>query len=96
MAGGGAGGRGVRAGAELHGEGERGLRPLPREVVEAKRRALNLPPNYLLYLGTIEPRKNLRGLLHGRPDDRWVVIAHLVADAAALGARERDQQFLLS
>jgi glycosyltransferase involved in cell wall biosynthesis len=40
-----------------------GLRPMPREEVETKRRALNLPPNYLLYLGTIEPRKNLMTLL---------------------------------
>ncbi len=40
-----------------------GLRPMLPAEVEAKRRALNLPPNYLLYLGTIEPRKNLMMLL---------------------------------
>ena len=40
-----------------------GLRPLPAEELEAKRRALDLPANYLLYMGTIEPRKNLMTLL---------------------------------
>ena len=40
-----------------------GLRPMPAEELEAKRRALDLPPNYLLYMGTIEPRKNLMTLL---------------------------------
>ena len=40
-----------------------GLRPMPAEELEAKRRALDLPANYLLYMGTIEPRKNLMTLL---------------------------------
>jgi glycosyltransferase involved in cell wall biosynthesis len=40
-----------------------GLRPLPAEELEAKRRALDLPATYLLYMGTIEPRKNLMTLL---------------------------------
>jgi alpha-1,3-rhamnosyl/mannosyltransferase len=41
----------------------RGLGPLPEgEVSEALRR-LGLPPRYLLYVGTIEPRKNVLTLL---------------------------------
>jgi glycosyltransferase involved in cell wall biosynthesis len=41
-----------------------GLGPLPREEVEGTLRELGLPPRYLLYLGTIEPRKNVLRLLH--------------------------------
>jgi alpha-1,3-rhamnosyl/mannosyltransferase len=41
----------------------RGLRPLPREVVQVTLRDLGLPPRYLLYLGTLEPRKNVLTLL---------------------------------
>src|SRR5262249_55296240 len=40
-----------------------GLRPLPPEQVQATLRQLGLPPRYLLYLGTIEPRKNVLTLL---------------------------------
>ncbi len=40
-----------------------GLGPLPPEVVQATLRRLKLPPRYLLYLGTIEPRKNVLTLL---------------------------------
>ena len=40
-----------------------GLGPLPREVVQATLRRLKLPPRFLLYLGTIEPRKNVLALL---------------------------------
>jgi alpha-1,3-rhamnosyl/mannosyltransferase len=40
-----------------------GLGPLPRGQVEAVLRKLGLPARYLLYLGTIEPRKNLMRLL---------------------------------
>jgi glycosyltransferase involved in cell wall biosynthesis len=40
-----------------------GLGPLPQEQVESTLRRLNLPPRYLLYLGTIEPRKNVLTLL---------------------------------
>jgi alpha-1,3-rhamnosyl/mannosyltransferase len=39
------------------------LRPLPRPEVRATLRRLGLPPRYLLYLGTIEPRKNVLTLL---------------------------------
>ena len=40
-----------------------GLGPLPPDTVQATLRRLNLPPRYLLYLGTIEPRKNVLALL---------------------------------
>src|SRR5262249_53405595 len=40
-----------------------GLRPLPAEAVATVLRRLGLPPRYLLYLGTLEPRKNLLLLL---------------------------------
>jgi alpha-1,3-rhamnosyl/mannosyltransferase len=39
------------------------LRPLPEEEVRRRLRAMGLPPRYLLYLGTIEPRKNVLRLL---------------------------------
>lgn len=40
-----------------------GLGPLPAAEVADTLRRLRLPPRYLLYLGTIEPRKNLLVLL---------------------------------
>ncbi len=40
-----------------------GLGPMPEEVVQATLRLLGLPPRYFLYLGTIEPRKNVMTLL---------------------------------
>ena len=40
-----------------------GLTPLPEHKVQQALRQLNLPPRYLLYVGTIEPRKNLATLL---------------------------------
>ena len=39
------------------------LGPLPAERVQAGLRALGLPPRYLLFLGTLEPRKNVLMLL---------------------------------
>lgn len=42
----------------------RGLGPMPRTDVQAALRALGLPLRYFLYLGTIEPRKNVMTLLH--------------------------------
>jgi alpha-1,3-rhamnosyl/mannosyltransferase len=35
------------------------LKPLPAETVAARLRELSLPTTYLLYVGTLEPRKNL-------------------------------------
>jgi alpha-1,3-rhamnosyl/mannosyltransferase len=40
-----------------------GLRPLPPAVVEAERLQMGLPEQYLLCLGTVEPRKNVLTLL---------------------------------
>ncbi len=40
-----------------------GLCPLPAAEVRAALKKLGLPPRYLLYLGTIEPRKNVLRLL---------------------------------
>ena len=40
-----------------------GLAPLPRQEVQHALQRLNLPSRYLLYVGTIEPRKNLVTLL---------------------------------
>ena len=39
------------------------LTPLPKPRVEERLRALNLPATYLLYVGTLEPRKNLLRLM---------------------------------
>jgi alpha-1,3-rhamnosyl/mannosyltransferase len=39
------------------------LVPMPAAQVEVSRRALGLPPRFLLFLGTLEPRKNARMLL---------------------------------
>jgi glycosyltransferase involved in cell wall biosynthesis len=39
------------------------FRPLPPEVCEPVRRRLNLPRRFILFVGTIEPRKNLVRLL---------------------------------
>ncbi|MGC8837738.1 MAG: glycosyltransferase family 4 protein [Anaerolineae bacterium] len=39
------------------------FRPLPREQVEAFRKAKGLPPQFFLFVGTLEPRKNLPAAL---------------------------------
>jgi glycosyltransferase involved in cell wall biosynthesis len=39
------------------------LKPLPVSQTQATLRALGLPPRYLLYVGTLEPRKNLLRLM---------------------------------
>src|SRR5262249_41452898 len=39
------------------------LRPVPAEEVQRVLRRLRLPPRYLLYVGTLEPRKNVLRLL---------------------------------
>src|SRR5262249_9433249 len=44
------------------------LRPLPESEVSPVLRGLGLPPRYVLYVGTIEPRKNVLTLLHAYCD----------------------------
>jgi glycosyltransferase involved in cell wall biosynthesis len=47
-----------------HGAGDQ-YRPFsPQELVQAQK-ALNLPQGYILHVGTLEPRKNIIGLLEG-------------------------------
>jgi len=45
-----------------HGVNAR-YRPLPREVSQKVIEDLELPPTYILHVGTLEPRKNIIGLL---------------------------------
>ena len=61
---------------------DEGFRPLPRESTAATIEALNLPADYFLFVGTVEPRKNLPGLarayrdlLQELPDAPKLVIA---------------------
>src|SRR5262249_49331586 len=57
-----------------------GLGPMPPEAVAGVLHELELPPQYLLYLGTIEPRKNILMLLEAYcslPDslrNRWPLL----------------------
>ncbi|MBN1218226.1 MAG: glycosyltransferase family 4 protein [Anaerolineae bacterium] len=44
-------------------------RPLPADEVRAFKSAHQLPDTFLLYLGTLEPRKNVDGLIHAYA--RW-------------------------
>jgi len=46
------------------------FRPAAREAIEATRRELGAPLGYVLYAGTLEPRKNLATLL-----DAWQLVA---------------------
>jgi glycosyltransferase involved in cell wall biosynthesis len=39
------------------------FRPLPQEALEPIRRKFDLPRTFILFVGTFEPRKNIRGLL---------------------------------
>lgn len=58
------------------------FRPLPDEALQEQRRRLRLPGEFLLFVGTFEPRKNIAGLLEAwqrlkaqRPDAPPVVLA---------------------
>ena len=53
--------------------------PLPPHLLEANRRALNLPDRYLLFVGTFEPRKNILGLLQA-----YQIVCQRLADVPAL------------
>lgn len=48
----------------VHEAADPAFQPQPRERVAAVRRRYGLPERYLLFVGTIEPRKNLTPLLH--------------------------------
>ena len=37
--------------------------PCPADFLQEQRRQLDLPENFLLFVGTFEPRKNIAGLL---------------------------------
>ncbi|MHB1421631.1 MAG: glycosyltransferase family 4 protein [Gemmataceae bacterium] len=77
--------------------------PLPSSEVAVTLRRLDLPPRYLLYVGTIEPRKNIMTLLRAycalpeRIRSRWPLLlvgswgwnAGDVADFLESGARQR-------
>jgi alpha-1,3-rhamnosyl/mannosyltransferase len=47
------------------GVDHRRFRPQPDAADESLHRRLGLPPRFALHLGTLEPRKNLQGLLRG-------------------------------
>jgi alpha-1,3-rhamnosyl/mannosyltransferase len=86
----------------------RHLRPLPEAEVAARLRAQGLPPRYLLFLGTLEPRKNVLRLLRvycSLPEavrTRWPLLlvggwgwkAEAVADYLHTEARHRGVMHL--
>ena len=49
------------------------FQPMPHDAVEAFRRKHNLPDRFFLYLGTLEPRKNLSRLIDAFA---WLTAAH--------------------
>jgi glycosyltransferase involved in cell wall biosynthesis len=80
------------------------FRPLPPAALEPVRQRLDLPPAYILFVGTFEPRKNVSGLLDAYrllladlPDAPPLVLAgprgwlfdETFAKAARLGLGER-------
>jgi glycosyltransferase involved in cell wall biosynthesis len=46
-----------------HGVDHQVYKPLPVEVLHTTQKKFNLSPGYILFVGTIEPRKNIEGLL---------------------------------
>ena len=56
------------------------FRPLPAQDVSDFRRRMGLPPKFLLYVGTLEPRKNLPHLLRAYAD--WQANSTTGRDAA--------------
>jgi len=54
--------------------------PLPQaETYQETKKKYNLPQNYILYVGTVEPRKNIEGLLHAF---RHLINKYHVSDTA--------------
>ena len=68
-----------------HGVGE-AFRPLPSEAVEAFRRERGLPDSFVLYLGTLEPRKNLPRLVESFDQARERTCSLILAGGAGWGA----------
>ncbi len=70
--------------------------PRSLEEIEAARRALGIPtPEYLLCVGSLEPRKNLSRLLtawskiqNSVPEDVWLVVAGAVGNRRVFGKCE--------
>ena len=65
------------------------FRPLPAEAVVAFRRRESLPERYWLYVGTLEPRKNLVTLLEAYAQlDRSLRLPLILAGGAGWGSAE--------
>jgi glycosyltransferase involved in cell wall biosynthesis len=64
------------------------LRPLPRDQVETFRRQRGLPERYLLYLGNLEPRKNLPRLVQAYARIRKCGVPLVLAGARGWGYAE--------
>lgn len=64
---------------------EDSFRPLGRDEVEAFRRRKGLPERFILFLGTIEPRKNLETLLDAYAMLRREGLPHALVIAGARG-----------
>jgi glycosyltransferase involved in cell wall biosynthesis len=54
-------------------------KPVPIGMIEDVRARYNLPHDYLLFVGTFEPRKNIGGLLHA-----YSLLRNMLQDAPAL------------
>ncbi len=61
------------------------FRPFPQEEVETFRRQKGLPERFLLFLGTIEPRKNLETLVEAYALLRAAGLPHALVIAGARG-----------
>ena len=55
------------------------FRPLPKDILEAFRKRAGLPENYVLCVGSLEPRKNLTALL-----DAWLSLPSRITNAHKL------------
>lgn len=63
------------------------FRPLPDEDVSAFRQRMALPPRFLLYVGTLEPRKNLPHLLRAYADWQAASVAGRETALVLAGAK---------